>query len=105
MRINFGTNPNNIIALIGPAIGLCCYEVSEEVRDKLLSTVQNSTDLYKERNVDLKKLTHASWKKTELIKLISALTAQAAVTIYFILTEKKTVPKIDILQYYNCIKI
>ena len=52
-----------------------------------------------------KKLTHASWKKTELIKLISALTAQAAVTIYFILTEKKTVPKIDILQYYNCIKI
>lgn len=105
MRVNFGTNPNNIITLIGPAIGLCCYEVSEEVRDKLLSTVQNSTDLYKERNVDLKKLTHASWKKTELIKLISALTAQAAVTIYFILTEKKTVPKIDILQYYNCIKI
>lgn len=56
MRINFGTNPNNIIALIGPAIGLCCYEVSEEVRDKLLSTVQNSTDLYIERNVDLKKI-------------------------------------------------
>ena len=56
MRVNFGTNPNNIIALIGPAIGLCCYEVSEEVRDKLLSTVQNSTDLYKEHNVDLKKI-------------------------------------------------
>ena len=33
MRVNFGTNPNNIITLIGPA-----------------------TDLYKERNVDLKKI-------------------------------------------------
>lgn len=44
----------DIIAIIGPAIGLCCYEVSDEVKEKLLATVQNSTGLYKDRNVDLK---------------------------------------------------
>ena len=52
----FNTNPKDIIAIIGPAISLCCYEVSEEVRDKLLSTVNNTDGLYKNRNVDLKKI-------------------------------------------------
>ena len=47
-------NPKDIIAIIGPAIGLCCYEVSDEVKEKLLATVQNPTGLYKDRNVDLK---------------------------------------------------
>lgn len=56
MAVNFGTKLENIIALIGPAISICCYEVSEEVRDTLLSTVKNSDELYKERNVDLKKI-------------------------------------------------
>ena len=50
------SNPKDIIALIGPAISICCYEVSEEVRDKLISTVHNSTDLYNGRNVDLKRI-------------------------------------------------
>ena len=56
MEVNFGTNPEDIIALIGPAISICCYEVSEEVRDTLLATVKNTEDLYKNRNVDLKKI-------------------------------------------------
>lgn len=51
-----GSAPQDIIAVIGPAIGLCCYEVSEEVRDKLLSTVNDTTGLYQGRNVDLKKI-------------------------------------------------
>ncbi len=51
-----GSAPQDIIAVIGPAIGLCCYEVSEEVRSKLLSTVSDTTGLYKGRNVDLKKI-------------------------------------------------
>ena len=44
----------DIIAVIGPAIGLCCYEVSDEVKTALLQTVQDTTNLYKDRNVDLK---------------------------------------------------
>ena len=39
-----GGNPKDIVAVIGPAIGLCCYEVSEEVKEKLLQTVSDTTD-------------------------------------------------------------
>lgn len=56
MQKDFGTNPSDIIALIGPAISVCCYEVSEDVKEKLLSTVNNTADLYEGRNVDLKKI-------------------------------------------------
>lgn len=51
-----GGNPEDITVLIGPAIGMCCYEVSVEVRDKLLSTVKNTKDLFEDRNVDLKRI-------------------------------------------------
>lgn len=54
MSANFGTKPENVVALIGAAISICCYEVSEEVRDILLATVENPIGLYEGRNVDLK---------------------------------------------------
>lgn len=50
------SNPQDIVALIGPAISQCCYEVSEEVRDELLATVDNTENLFKGRNVDLKRI-------------------------------------------------
>lgn len=50
------SNPKDVIALIGPAIGVCCYEVSEDVKEKLFSTVQNKKGLYNNRNVDLKQI-------------------------------------------------
>ncbi len=53
---NFGTKPKDIITVIGPAIGLCCYEVSGEVQDKLLKTVSDTTNLSKKKNVDLKQI-------------------------------------------------
>lgn len=31
MRVEFGTQPADVIAAIGPGIGVCCYEVGEEV--------------------------------------------------------------------------
>lgn len=48
--------PKDIIALIGPAISMCCYEVSEKVRDTLLATVQETEGLFINRNVDLKRI-------------------------------------------------
>lgn len=56
MVMNFSSKPEDLIVLIGPAISKCCYEVSEEVRDTLLSTLKDTKGLYKERNVDLKKI-------------------------------------------------
>ena len=48
--------PKDIIALIGPAISMCCYEVSEEVRDTLLATVKETEGLFINKNVDLKRI-------------------------------------------------
>ncbi len=50
------SNPEDIIAVIGPAISVCCYEVSDDVKEKLLTTVSNPEGLYKNRNIDLKKI-------------------------------------------------
>lgn len=49
-----GGNPKDIIAVIGPAIGLCCYEVSDDVRSMLLETVTDHNGLTDGKNVDLK---------------------------------------------------
>lgn len=56
MVMDFSSRVYDIIAVIGPAISMCCYEVSEEVKDKLLLTVKNTKGLYKDRYVDLKKI-------------------------------------------------
>ncbi|GHO44699.1 peptidoglycan editing factor PgeF [Ktedonospora formicarum] len=40
MRERFGSQPEQILAGIGPTIGACCYEVSEEVRSLFLGREQ-----------------------------------------------------------------
>lgn len=52
----FGTEPKDVTAAIGAAISVCCYEVSEDVKSSLLSTVNNKDGLFKDNNVDLKKI-------------------------------------------------
>lgn len=51
-------NPEDIIAVIGPAISICCYDVGQEVFDKLKPTVENFEGLYEIRGektfIDLK---------------------------------------------------
>ena len=56
MGVNFGTKPENIKALIGPAISICCYEVGDDVKEQLLSTVKNTNGLYNGNFVDLKQI-------------------------------------------------
>ena len=48
------SNPKDIIAVIGPAISVCCYEVGEEVFEQLKATVSNFDGLYDGKKVDLK---------------------------------------------------
>jgi YfiH family protein len=38
LRRNFGTNPANLLAALGPSIGPPCYEVGEEVRRRFAET-------------------------------------------------------------------
>ena len=56
MVMNFSSRVYDLIVLIGPAISMCCYEVSDEVKDSLLSTVKSNKGLFKDRNVDLKQI-------------------------------------------------
>lgn len=58
----FGSNPCNLSVAIGPAISMCCYNVGEDVLEKLISTVSDKNGIFEERNgqffVDLKEINH-----------------------------------------------
>ena len=58
MITDFGSKSSDITALIGPAIGFCCYNVGAEVYRELSKTVNNFDGLYEIREgqifVDLK---------------------------------------------------
>ena len=57
---DFGSNPEDIQAVIGPAISMCCYNVGQEVLEKLKATVNDFSGLSEIRNgeifVDLKNI-------------------------------------------------
>jgi YfiH family protein len=48
MQRNFGTDPRNLIAAIGPSIHGCCYEVGEEVRNKFETQFGYAAELFRE---------------------------------------------------------
>ena len=58
MKEDFGSNPVNLKAAIGPAISFCCYNVGEDVYRQLMVSVRNFENLSEIRQgsifVDLK---------------------------------------------------
>ena len=48
MRMQFGSNPGDIIASIGPSIGACCYEVGVEVAVEFKSQFPNASEWFDE---------------------------------------------------------
>ena len=69
MQVNFDTKPQNIVAIIGPAIGLCCYEVSEQVKDKLLNSVNDRSGLTEGKKVDLKQINSRQLEEIGVTKI------------------------------------
>ena len=49
MRSEFGSEPQDLIAAIGPGIGQCCYRVGEEVRNAFTSEFSYAADLFGEK--------------------------------------------------------
>jgi hypothetical protein len=48
MRLAFGSQPEDLIAAIGPGIGLCCYAVGKEVLSEFESQFSYARELFKE---------------------------------------------------------
>ncbi len=48
MRLEFGTEPEDLSAAIGPAIGACCYGVGEEVEHEFRSQFAYAGELFRE---------------------------------------------------------
>jgi len=50
MTARLGCRPQNIVAVIGPAIGPCCYEVGPEVIDSAARSIDNAGSLFTRHN-------------------------------------------------------
>jgi hypothetical protein len=48
MRRQLGCNPDNLLAVIGPGIGPCCYEIGEEVENEFDSQFVYSKELFED---------------------------------------------------------
>lgn len=52
---NFDSKPEDIIALIGPAIGKCCFDVKDDVYKQIVNSVDNKdSEVFSDNHVDLK---------------------------------------------------
>jgi len=48
MRHEYGTQPHDVLAVIGPGIHKCCYEIGEELRSQFESQFEYGRELFQE---------------------------------------------------------
>lgn len=73
MKINYNTSVSDVVCVIGPSIGPCCYEVSEELVEKFNTNLTNSNEKFYiiEDNkyfLDLWKINEYLLKSSEIAK-------------------------------------
>lgn len=72
---DFGCDVNDFVAVIGPTIGMCCYEIGEEVYEQLLAVIneEQKEDCFVFKNnkiyADLKKINQFQIKSTGVKKV------------------------------------
>lgn len=78
MQKEYGSNSDNIKALIGPNICFNCFETSEEIMNELKNTVKNNVGIYKIENEKF----YADLKEINKRQLIEAGIKEIDVTTY-----------------------
>ena len=75
MTTELNCDVNNIVAVIGPTIGVCCYEIGEEVYEQLSAVImdEKKEDCFKIKNgkiyADLKKINQYQIQSTGVKKV------------------------------------
>ena len=67
MKENFGTNPLDIKATLGPSIQKCCYEVSIELSNIVKTSF--GSKFVKGRYIDLQAINKAILKENGVVKI------------------------------------
>jgi YfiH family protein len=60
MRAEFGSEPGDLAAAIGPGIGLCCYTVGDEVLDRFTKNFSYASELFSQKAEESDELTGES---------------------------------------------
>ncbi len=66
MRAEFGSAPEDLTAAVGPAIGVCCYAVGEEVETRFRTTFPYASHLF-EQHADATHLNLAEANRRQLL--------------------------------------